>query len=165
MEHGLHKLGQTVRGWTAYLRLSQYYRPPVPDLDDWIRRRIRMCCRKQWRRVRTKIKHLLALGRGSKSACADLDGQRGRSTATPRPARLSLKTAIDPHGGWCGGWKLETPGYPIGHHAVRGSALFGDLNATPIRRQALRPSLGSRRSIGLGQDAACELPRVACCRL
>ena len=20
----------------------------------------------------------------------------------------------DPHGGWCGGWGLETPGYPIG---------------------------------------------------
>ena len=19
----------------------------------------------------------------------------------------------DPHGGWCGGWELETPGYPI----------------------------------------------------
>ena len=35
--------------------------------------------------------------RGSKSACADLDGPRGRSSATPRPARLGLKTAIQ-HG-------------------------------------------------------------------
>ena len=32
-----------------------------PQLDDWIRQRIRMCCWKQWRRVRTKIKNLLAL--------------------------------------------------------------------------------------------------------
>ena len=29
-------------GWTAYFGISQYYRP-VPELDEWIRRRIRMC--------------------------------------------------------------------------------------------------------------------------
>ena len=61
MDYRLHKLGQYVRGWTAYFGISQYYRP-VPELDDWIRRRIRMCYWKQWRWVRTKIKHLLALG-------------------------------------------------------------------------------------------------------
>ena len=67
MEHRLHKLGQYVRGWTAYFGVSQYYRP-VPELDDWIRRRIRMCYWKQWRWVRTKIKHLLALGVSLKTA-------------------------------------------------------------------------------------------------
>ena len=63
MDHRLHKLAQYLRGWTAYFGIRQYYRP-VPELDDWIRRRIRMCYWKQWRWVRTKIKHLLALGRG-----------------------------------------------------------------------------------------------------
>ena len=67
MEHRLHKLGQYVRGWTAYFGISQYYRP-VPELDDWIRRRIRMCYWKQWRWVRTKIKNLLALGVSLKTA-------------------------------------------------------------------------------------------------
>ena len=67
MDHRLHKLGQYVRGWTAYFGISQYYRP-VPELDDWIRRRIRMCYWKQWRWVRTKIKHLLALGVSLKTA-------------------------------------------------------------------------------------------------
>ena len=61
MDYRLRKLGQYVRGWTAYYGISQYYRP-VPELDDWIRRRIRMCYWKQWRWVRTKIKHLLDLG-------------------------------------------------------------------------------------------------------
>ena len=61
MEHRLHKLGQYVRGWMGYFGISQYYRP-VPELDDWLRRRIRMCYWKQWRLVRTKIKHLLDLG-------------------------------------------------------------------------------------------------------
>ncbi|WP_202961156.1 group II intron maturase-specific domain-containing protein [Candidatus Symbiobacter mobilis] len=31
-----------MRGWTAYFGISQYYRP-VPELDEWIRRRKRMC--------------------------------------------------------------------------------------------------------------------------
>lgn len=61
MEYRLYKLGQYIRGWTAYFGISQYYRP-VPELDDWIRRRIRMCYWKQWRLARTKIKNLLALG-------------------------------------------------------------------------------------------------------
>ncbi|WP_353961411.1 group II intron maturase-specific domain-containing protein [Rhodoferax lithotrophicus] len=41
-------MGQYLRGWTAYFGISQYYRP-VPELDEWIRRRIRMCYWKQWR--------------------------------------------------------------------------------------------------------------------
>ncbi|MDP3923676.1 MAG: group II intron maturase-specific domain-containing protein, partial [Hydrogenophaga sp.] len=67
MEDRLKKLGQYLRGWTAYFGISQYYRP-VPELDEWIRRRMRMCYWKQWRWPRTKIKNLLALGVSLKSA-------------------------------------------------------------------------------------------------
>jgi RNA-directed DNA polymerase len=67
MEHRLHKLGQYVRGWVGYFGISQYYRP-VPELDDWIRRRVRMCYWKQWRWARTKIRHLLELGVSLKTA-------------------------------------------------------------------------------------------------
>jgi RNA-directed DNA polymerase len=61
MDYRLHKLGQYIRGWTGYFGISQYYQP-VPELDEWIRRRIRMCYWKQWRRARTKIRNLLDLG-------------------------------------------------------------------------------------------------------
>jgi RNA-directed DNA polymerase len=37
-------------------------------LDDWIRRRIRMCYWKQWRWARTKIRNLVNLGVSLKSA-------------------------------------------------------------------------------------------------
>jgi RNA-directed DNA polymerase len=67
MEHRLQKLGQYVRGWMGYFGISQYYRP-VPLLDDWIRRRVRMCYWKQWRWPRTKIRHLLDLGVRLKTA-------------------------------------------------------------------------------------------------
>lgn len=61
------KLAQYLRGWMNYFGLSDYYRP-VPGLDQWLRRRIRMCYWKQWRRVRTKDRHLLALGTSKRQA-------------------------------------------------------------------------------------------------
>ena len=61
MKYRLYKFGQYLRGWTAYYGISQYYRP-IPELEEWIRRRIRMCYWKQWRWPRTKIKNLVALG-------------------------------------------------------------------------------------------------------
>jgi hypothetical protein len=56
-----------VRGWMNYFGISDYYRP-IPELDSWIRRRIRMCYWKQWRWVRTKVRHLLALGTSKRQA-------------------------------------------------------------------------------------------------
>ncbi len=50
-----------IRGWMNYYALSEYYRP-LPELDEWIRRRVRMCYMKQWRRTRTRIRNLLNLG-------------------------------------------------------------------------------------------------------
>ena len=44
----LHKLAQYVRGWMGYFGISDYYRP-IPELDQGLRRRLRMCCWKQWR--------------------------------------------------------------------------------------------------------------------
>jgi RNA-directed DNA polymerase len=67
MDWRLRKLGQYLRGWTAYFGISQYYKP-VPGLDDWIRRRIRLCYWKQWRWPRTKIRKLLDLGVSLKTA-------------------------------------------------------------------------------------------------
>jgi RNA-directed DNA polymerase len=67
MAHRLQKLGQYLRGWLGYFGISEYYRP-IPDLDEWLRRRMRMCYWKQWRLRRTKISHLLALGVGTSTA-------------------------------------------------------------------------------------------------
>jgi len=55
------KLRQYIQGWGNYFGLSEYYRP-IPILDQWIRRRIRICYLKQWRRIRTRIRKLMRLG-------------------------------------------------------------------------------------------------------
>jgi RNA-directed DNA polymerase len=67
MGYRLDKLAQYVRGWMGYFGISDYYRP-VPELDHWLRRRVRMCYWKQWRYVRTKVRNLLALGTSKRQA-------------------------------------------------------------------------------------------------
>lgn len=61
MVYRMQKLSEYLRGWMAYFALSEYYRP-VPELDEWIRRRLRMCYWKQWRRCRKRVRELLKLG-------------------------------------------------------------------------------------------------------
>jgi hypothetical protein len=60
----------------GYFGISEYYRP-IPELDEWLRRRVRMCYWKQWRLCRTKISHLLALGVDRRTAI--LTGVSGKS--------------------------------------------------------------------------------------
>jgi len=67
MEYRFFKLAEYIRGWMNYYGISEYYRP-IPLLDEWLRRRIRMCYWKQWRYVRTKVRHLLKLGTSKKHA-------------------------------------------------------------------------------------------------
>jgi RNA-directed DNA polymerase len=67
MDYRLHQLAQYVRGWMGYFGISDYYRP-ILELDQWLRRRVRMCYWKQWRYVRTKVRNLLALGTSKRQA-------------------------------------------------------------------------------------------------
>jgi len=61
MSRRLRELARYLRGWMGYFGLSGYYRP-IAEIDGWIRRRIRMCFWKMWRKPRTRIRNLLKLG-------------------------------------------------------------------------------------------------------
>lgn len=67
MDYRLTELAQYLRGWTNYFGISEYYRP-IPEIDHWLRRRVRMCYWKQWRYARTKVRELLKLGTYRKAA-------------------------------------------------------------------------------------------------
>lgn len=54
------KLREYVTGWMKYFALVVF--APVEQLDYWIRRRIRACYLKQWRKLRTRIRNLIKLG-------------------------------------------------------------------------------------------------------
>ena len=45
----------------GYFGIAEYYRP-LPEIDHRLRRRVRMCYLKRWRRCRTKVRELTKLG-------------------------------------------------------------------------------------------------------
>ena len=61
MEVRIQKLTVYMRGWINYFGIAQGYQKCI-NLDSWIRRRLRMCYWKQWRKVRTKVRNLMRLG-------------------------------------------------------------------------------------------------------
>ena len=50
-----------IQGWMNYFGVSMRYNDAV-EFDHWLRRRIRMCYLKQWRRARRRIGELIKLG-------------------------------------------------------------------------------------------------------
>ncbi len=67
MAERIERLNRYLRGWMNYFGISQHY-SPMEELDGWLRRRIRMCYWKQWRRPRTRISNLLKLGTTKRQA-------------------------------------------------------------------------------------------------
>ena len=72
----VERLNQYLRGWMGYFGISQYYQP-IPELDGWLRRRIRMCYWKQWRKPRTRIRKLLELGTDRRHAISTGISRKG----------------------------------------------------------------------------------------
>jgi RNA-directed DNA polymerase len=61
MNKQIASLSRYLRGWGNYFLIANGYQLCV-DLDQWLRRRIRMCYWRQWRKPRTKVNNLLKLG-------------------------------------------------------------------------------------------------------
>lgn len=76
MDYRLRKLSRHIRGWMQYYGRSQYYKP-IPILDEWLRRRIRMCYLKQWRFKRTRMNRFIQLGVTRQTAKRSVFIERG----------------------------------------------------------------------------------------
>ncbi len=61
MEERLEKLNAYLLGWSGYFGIIQT-KYIFPDLDEWIRRRLRACLLKQWKQCKTKRRKLIGLG-------------------------------------------------------------------------------------------------------
>ncbi|MBU3214573.1 group II intron reverse transcriptase/maturase [Clostridium estertheticum] len=61
MELRAIKLRQVIVGWVNYFKLADM-KSTLKTLDEWLRRRIRLCYWKQWKRIKTKHDNLKRLG-------------------------------------------------------------------------------------------------------
>jgi hypothetical protein len=61
MDYRIEKLRQLITGWVNYFGIADM-KELARDLDKWIRRRIRMCFWKQWKKIKTKHDNLVKLG-------------------------------------------------------------------------------------------------------
>ena len=84
MKYQLFKTSQYLRGWINYFGIANAYQLCC-DLDNWIRRRIRMAYWRQWRKPRTKISNLKSRGVDIRTAvgCGLTSKGPWRSSKTP----------------------------------------------------------------------------------
>jgi len=61
MEERLSKLSNLVGGWVNYFKIADMQRH-CKALDKWMRRRLRMCYWKQWKKIRSRHDNLVRLG-------------------------------------------------------------------------------------------------------
>ena len=61
MESRLKKLNQIMRGWINYYGIANAV-AKLKELDKWIRRRLRACIWKQWKKISTRHRNLVKLG-------------------------------------------------------------------------------------------------------
>lgn len=61
MGYRIHRLNQITTGWVNYFGLADA-KGRMKSLDKWIRRRLRACYWKQWKKIKTKHDNLVNLG-------------------------------------------------------------------------------------------------------
>ena len=97
MEYRLAKLAEYVRGWMGYFGVSEYY-TVLPTLDEWLRRRVRLCYWKMWKKPRRRIRQLLKLGTGKRHAIL---------TGLSRKGYWRLSRTLGTHTGMTNAWLAE----------------------------------------------------------
>lgn len=76
MEWRKVNLNQCIRGWIDYFGIADM-RNLAEKMDSWIRRRLRMCYWKQWKKTKARIKHLVQLGMGAHEAKIKANTRKG----------------------------------------------------------------------------------------
>jgi group II intron reverse transcriptase/maturase len=76
MEMRQERLNWLITGWVNYFRIADMQKV-AKELDGWIRRRIRMCYWKQWKKTRTKRDNLVKLGIDKRKAWEHANTRKG----------------------------------------------------------------------------------------
>jgi len=76
MEHRIRALKYLSIGWVNSFELTDM-KERVAKLDEWIRRKLRMCIWKQWRKIRTRHGKLVLLGIENSKAWEHANTRKG----------------------------------------------------------------------------------------
>jgi RNA-directed DNA polymerase len=95
------KLKQIINGWVNYFKIADMG-TLVKQLDEWLRRRIRMCYWKRWKKTKTRHDNLIKLGIGKLKAWEYANTRKGYWRISNSPI---LATALTNE-------KLKKQGFP-----------------------------------------------------
>ncbi|MDP2864777.1 MAG: group II intron maturase-specific domain-containing protein, partial [Elusimicrobiota bacterium] len=76
MDWRRERLTRLITGWVNYFRIADM-QGAARELDGWIRRRIRMCYWKQWKRIRARRENLIRLGLDASKAWEYANSRKG----------------------------------------------------------------------------------------
>ena len=91
MEFRIERLSRFITGWVNYFRLADMRRI-ANELDGWIRRRIRMCFWKQWKKIKARHDNLVRLGLGQLKAWEFANSRKGCWSLSGSPVLTSTLT-------------------------------------------------------------------------
>jgi RNA-directed DNA polymerase len=76
MEYRILKLNQLIQGWGNYFKIADI-KGYAEDIDAHIRRRLRACRWKQWKKPKTKYRNLIKLGISKQDAMKNANTRKG----------------------------------------------------------------------------------------
>jgi RNA-directed DNA polymerase len=91
MEARTDKLNQTIRGWVNYYRVADMGKH-CKNTDEWLRRRLRMCYWKQWKKIGTRHDNLVRLGISNSKAWEFANTRKGYWHTANSPILASTLT-------------------------------------------------------------------------
>jgi len=85
MDERIRKLNQYLMGWIGYFALADA-KKILRSIEEWLRRRLRLCLWSQWKRIRTRYRELRSLGLPHVQAIETANTRKGawRTTRTPQ---------------------------------------------------------------------------------
>jgi len=91
MEYRLKKLNEVTVGWVNYFGIAKA-KANIKTIEEWIRRRLRTCMWKQWKKVKTKYVNLRKLGINDAKALQFANTRKGYWRISKSPV---LNTTIN----------------------------------------------------------------------
>lgn len=76
MQERIARINQLIIGWANYFKIADF-KKHAQRLDEWIRRRIRMCYWKQWKKIKTRHDNLVELGINNQKAWEFANTRKG----------------------------------------------------------------------------------------